>query len=42
MALLVDPPSRDSAGERPSTEVPSDASDEADAVPVRSAKNVGF
>ena len=33
MALLVDPPSRDSAGERSSAEVPSDASDEADAVP---------
>jgi len=33
MALLVDPPSRDSAGERPSAEVPSDASGEDDAVP---------
>jgi len=28
MALLVDPPSRDSAGERPSAEVPSDAGQE--------------
>jgi hypothetical protein len=33
MTLLVDPPSRDSAGERPSAKVSSDASDEADAVP---------
>src|SRR4029077_12558402 len=33
MALLVDPPSRDSAGERPSAEVPSDPSGEDDAVP---------
>ena len=33
MALLVDPPSRDSAGERPSAEVPAEASDETDAVP---------
>ncbi len=30
MALLVDPPQRDSADERPSAEVPSAAADEAD------------
>jgi hypothetical protein len=33
MALLVDPPSRDSADERPSAEVPAEASEETDAVP---------
>jgi hypothetical protein len=33
MALLVDPPSRDSADERPSAEVPAEASEESDAVP---------
>ena len=33
MALLVDPPSRDSADERPSANVPAEASEETDAVP---------